>query len=313
MSAGGLERAEGAQAERARAGRTAPHAFVVATLFSVAILATYAALITRVELYVVDDLNILNAAEQLTAWELATSAYEGSPIYRPLALLQTEILVTYLDTVDPAVIRWFPVALVAIIAFCLFRLLEAASTFGLPGFVAGLLCFMGMHTSQTGLWWWGAHAQLVVIVALLGCFWLSTGAKPVPAFAWVGLIMLALAGGESGIVVAGVVIVGHLVGTSAISRRAAAASLATVVGYLALRFWVLDIPSHPAVGYSETSVFGQMITPEDQAERYRSIPAVLGFYAYNVSAAAVSVLFSIRDHGRVLEVDPILWTGLRRS
>ena len=94
---------------------------------------------------------------------------------------------------------------------------------------------------------------------------------------------------ETGLLVAVIAIGGAMIGARGVSRAGIIAIATLLAGYFYLRFVVLDIGSPGLTERSSGFGFGVLDGPA-LVERFGSRPAL--FYAYNVAASALSVLFS---------------------
>lgn len=94
---------------------------------------------------------------------------------------------------------------------------------------------------------------------------------------------------ETGLLVAVVVVTAFLAGARGVSRAGVAAVMVLVAGYLALRFVVLDTGT-PGLA-ERVSGFGfSQLSPAELQVRFGANP--LPFYAYNVLASLLTVLFA---------------------
>ena len=94
---------------------------------------------------------------------------------------------------------------------------------------------------------------------------------------------------ESGLLVWVVLVGGWLIGARGVSRTGVAALTVMLAGYFIVRFPLMGVGAPDL--WERSSGFGfQILDPPELVERFGSNP--LGFYAYNIMASALSVLFS---------------------
>jgi hypothetical protein len=132
------------------------------------------------------------------------------------------------------------------------------------------------------------------------------------------ILAVALLTIESGILIGVVAVVCWMVGWRGITWRGAVACTLVILGYLYLRFFVLQVTS-PGLDERATGWWLTRLEPEELRARFSEQP--LPFYAYNVFAALLDVLLSEPRSGsfqfvrRWLEDDarPWMWLQLASS
>jgi hypothetical protein len=105
----------------------------------------------------------------------------------------------------------------------------------------------------------------------------------------VALFVIAALTVESGLLVWVILVSAALAGARGVSRGAIAVATALLAGYFVLRFWWLDVGS-PSLSERASGFGFGVLEPGELIERFGENP--IGFYAYNVAASLLSVLFA---------------------
>jgi hypothetical protein len=187
--------------------------------------------------------------------------------------------------------RWVHVAQVGVLAILFVRLVRPRAALDAACLPLGLAALVGIHTFA------GTVGEAFPINTFLTILVLAFAAAAVvtgPPRPWNGallglLLCVAALTVESGLLIAAIVVGGWLLRAPGVSRAGALLQMALVLGYVLLRFQVLDVGSP---GLSErASGFGfDRVEPDALQERFGANP--VPFYVYNVVTSILSVLFS---------------------
>ena len=256
----------------------------------------------RIPIQVSDSLEVI---QRVVPMPSATSAFvEGlhnSPtMLRPLRDAGTKLLVQAGESLGGRyyfVFRGYH-ALAGGILIGLFLWVCRARTWTDVGALAVALAVLtGLHTF-VGLFResFPFNQFLIVAICTLGTFAMAqTRGGWLADLVVVGLLAAAALSVESGLLVWPVAVASYVSGLRGISKRGLIALTIALAVYGGARLHYLTAPSL-GVGQRATGFGAGVLTPEEQVARFRANP--LPFYAYNVTAAAASVLFSQPTAGR---------------
>jgi hypothetical protein len=235
---------------------------------------------------------MLDAQHSQSVWTSFTDKFGTSGYLRPMRIAQIKALFDLADGRDYWLIyRGFHAVLLAatLLLFTAVLRVSSASDFAAAAFA--LCVFMGLHTFRPAMQeaFPINHVMEMIACALLTLHLARSQHRPwIDALAAVTLVFAALTI-ESGLLVWVVAATAWAVGWRGISTRGVTLMTVLVAGYLVLRFAYL---STGTPGLEErSSGFGfAMLDPSDLQARFGAQP--LWFYAYNVAASALSVLFA---------------------
>jgi hypothetical protein len=267
--------------------------WVLAATFALAISSD----LLRMPVQVYDSLGeLLDAQASPSAWHSFVGATGAQAYFRPLRIAQIKLLFDVADGHYWLVYRgWHALLLCA--AFALFaRSLRVASRDEWAAAAFALLVFMGTHTfSGLVREAFPINHFLEIVVACLVALNLAqsraTWAVDGLALAVFACAALTL---ESGVLVWVVFLCARLQGARAASWRGVAAMTMALAGYLAVRFYLLDVGT-PDLS-ERSSGFGlEMLNPAELEDRFGQRPLL--FYTYNVATSLLSVFLGEPQNG----------------
>jgi polyisoprenyl-phosphate glycosyltransferase len=259
----------------------------------------YAALVVAGIAYFLVDLpvqvtdsygNIVKAA-QGTLGSLVYGEFYQEAYLRPLGWAQLRIVY---DLSGGHYFEWFRgwhVAQVALLAVLFLRLVRPRSVSGAAAVALGLAALIGMHTFAGTV---REAFPLNMFMTVLICAFVAADLALGPPRWWRDvaaalLLVFAAFSVESGLLVAVVFVAAFLAGARGISRVGVAIQVLLVVGYLVLRFAILQVGS-PGLEERQSGFGFSALEPDELIEKFGSRP--LPFYAYNVVSSGLSILFS---------------------
>jgi hypothetical protein len=214
------------------------------------------------------------------------------PAYlRPFLWGELKVVFDLADGNYSAWYRWVHVAQVGVLAVLFVRLVRPRAALDVASLPLGLAALIGVHTfAGTVAEAFPINTFLTVLVLAFAAAVVVTGRLRPWNGVLLGLVLFVSAlTVESGLLIAVIVVGGWLLRAPGVSRAGALIQVALVVGYVLLRFQVLDVGSP---GLSErASGFGfERLEPDALQQRFGANP--LPFYAYNIVTSLLSVLFA---------------------
>lgn len=285
-------------AEAGRDVRPRIAAWMLGALAAVAV----AGSVYRVPIQVSDSLEVI---ERVIPMPSATAAFvdglHNSPtMLRPLKEVRTRLLVQAGEALGGRyhlVFRGYHAVAGAILIALFVWVCRARSWTDVAALAAALSVLTGMHTF-VGLFResFPVNHYLIVAVSALATFALAQSRGGWLAdLAAIVLLTSAALSFESGLLVWPVAVAAYLSGLRGISRRGIVLMTLVVVLYAGLRVGYLG-KQGAGVGERGTGFGAGALTGDEQIARFGDRPLVL--YAYNVTMAASSVLFSQPQVGR---------------
>jgi hypothetical protein len=244
----------------------------------------------------------------------------GSSLLRPLKFAQIKALFDVAGTHYWLVFRGFHAALLAAAILLFARVLAVRAWTDFSAATFALTVLTGLHTfAGTVREAFPVNHTLEIVVCCLIALNLvrSRGGWLVDVAATATFLAAALIL-ESGLLVWVIVVTARITGSRGVSWRGVAATTALLAIYLALRFFVLSV-TYP--GLEERSSGFLLETLEGPELERRFGDARVAFYAYNVAASALTVLFAEPQGGvfgfvrslRDGDVPPYLFVALASS
>ena len=235
---------------------------------------------------------ILDAGQSASVWASFRDGLETAPYLRPMRIAQTKALFDLAGGEHfRLVYRGFHALLLVTAVLLFVAVLRVSSWVDFAASAFALLVLVGLHTFR------GVvqeafpinHFLETVVFCLLvlnlarsrGGWWADATAAV--AFA---LAVLTL---ESGLIILVVSLTARVVGWRGVSARGIAAMLVIAAAYVCLRFVFLATGLPPPLDQSSGYLFTRL-EPSELQQYFGERP--LSFYAYNVAASALSVLFS---------------------
>jgi hypothetical protein len=259
-------------------------------------------LLFDIPIQVSDSYGNLVQASGRTLGQLVYDQFHATGFLRPF--LWGHIRVVY-DLSGGNYHAWFRgwhVGQVVVLTILFMRLVKPRTAAGAAAVTIGLAALIGLHTfAGTILEAFPINAYMTILIC---CYLAADLALGAPRWwrdvAAAVLFIFAALSVESGLLIAVVLVAAFLFGARGVSRWGIAAIVLLVVGYLGLRFAVLDVGTP---GLTErSSGFGfAILDPKDLESRFGAHPSV--FYLYNIGTALLSVLFSEPRAG--------VWTATR--
>jgi hypothetical protein len=186
--------------------------------------------------------------------------------------------------------------------------LDAAAAFVALTVLTGLHTFLGFLREAFPI---NHFLEIAVFVLIALNLTLSNGGLPRAGSRgwWVdllaGIVFAAAALTlESGVLIWVVIMTAWIVGLRGVSTRGLLLVTALLAGYVVLRFWYLDT-GLPSLSERTSGFFLERLEPSEIQQRFADRRFV--FYAYNIAASALSVLFSEPRDG--LLVATRAWRG----
>jgi len=212
------------------------------------------------------------------------------------------------------VYRGFHALLIVLLIRLFVQALPIASPLDAAAAAVALTVLTGLHTFLGFLreaFPINHFLEIAVLVLVALNLTLSNGG--VPRAGWKGLLIDLLAGItfavaaltlESGVLIWVVIATAWIVGLRGVSTRGLILVTALLAGYFVLRFWYLDT-GLPSLTERTSGFFLERLEPKEIQQRFGDRRLV--FYAYNVAASLLSVLFSEPRDG--LFVATRAWRG----
>jgi hypothetical protein len=250
----------------------------------------------RVPIQVSDSLEVIQRVVPMSSAASAFVAglHNSASMLRPLKDVRTKLLVQAGETLGGRyhlVFRGYHVLAGAILIGLFVWVCRARTWTDVAALACALVVLTGMHTF-VGLFReaFPVNHFLIVAVCTLATFAIAqTRGGWLADLAAVGLFAAAALSFESGLLVWPVAVAAYASGLRGISRRGLIALTTALLVYAGARTFLLTAPTL-GVGQRETGFGAGRLSPEEQVAQFGSNP--LPFYAYNVTAAAASVLFS---------------------
>ena len=237
-----------------------------------------------------DSLANLLQIQGESLWLVFTSGLQGGGYLRPL--LQVQLKIVY-DLARGDYFDWYrgiqvlQVIGVLLLTVRLLRIRTAADAAAVPLCLAILL---GIHTFTGTIreaFPINTYLTLVLCCLAAASLALSRGGRIVEVSSAL-LLVFSLLTLETGLLVWVVFATAFLLRSSGTSRRAAVACTGIVAAYFLLRYFVLHVGTPALTERSSGFGFG-VLDPKDLVARFGANP--LPFYAYNIAAAALGLLF----------------------
>ena len=189
------------------------------------------------------------------------------------------------------------------------RVLQVRTATDLAAALFALTVFLGLHTFGNLLREaYPINHFLEIVLFTLVVLNLAQGRPGWMADAAAGLIFAAAALViESGLLIWVVIVAAYLSGLRGISRRGVVLVSLLLCGYAYLRMFTFST-GFPALDERSSGFFLQMFEGDELLERFGQNP--LPFYAYNVLASALSVLFSEPRAGVIIAANEYVRDGL---
>jgi hypothetical protein len=248
-------------------------------------------LLLDIPIQVSDSYGNLVAASGRTLGDLVYDQFHARGFLRPF--LWAHIRIVY-DLSGGDYYTWFRgwhVGQVAVLTLLFVRLVKPRTAAAFAAVAIGLAALIGIHTFEgTILEAFPINAYMTILICCylaadlaLGRphWWRDAAAAVLFAFAALSV--------ESGLLVAVILVAAYLAGARGVSRWGIAVVVLCVVGYLALRFAVLDVGT-PSLRERSSGFGFSVLDPDDLERRFGQHPSV--FYLYNVGTSILSVLFS---------------------
>ena len=248
--------------------------------------------LVRMPYQISDDLEHVLIAQASSAWDLLVTRYTTSESMRPLMWLTQNAAFElapgghYFATFKA--IHVAELLVVVVLFVRLLRIRGAADAAALPLTLAALV---GMHTfNVTVREGYPINHFMTVLACCLLVVTLAESShrwwRDVAAVLTCAYALLTI---ETGVITWVCLVTVYLAGWRGVSRKAIAAVTLLIVGYLVVRFTVLDVGTRTVGATSSGYGFSVRNTGELVA-MFGEYPVV--FYAYNVICAAMTVLFS---------------------
>jgi len=284
---------------------TAPRTILFA--IALALTGTVAYQVCRIPVQVSDSVGNLLQIQHQSLWDLFLSQFSNGAYVRPLLWVQIKLAYDLAAGHEQLMFKSIHVAQLLLLAVLFVRPMQVETRGDLAAAVLALLVLFGLHTFDgTVREAFPINAFLTVVLCVLAATNLAIG-KPRwwRDLAALALFSFAILTVESGILVVVAVVAARLAGLRGVSWRGVALTVLACIGYLVLRFAVLDIGS-PGLG-ERASAFGfEILEPRQLVERFGRNP--IPFYAYNVVSSLVSVLLAEPRSG-AWWVTYGLWSG----
>jgi hypothetical protein len=263
----------------------------LAAAFVLALTALVAYEVCRIPVQVSDSLGNLLQVQRQTPGEVFVSQFSNGSYVRPLLWTQIKLAYESAQGRETLVFKGIHVAQLLLLALMALQLMRVRSWPECAAAVLAALVLFGLHTFD-GLVReaFPINSFLTVALSVLAVLvladWEPAPWRDVAAVAIFAVTMLTL---ESGVLVAGAVVVARLAGLRGLSRMGSGAIVLALAAYLVMRFGVLDAGTP---GLSErASGFGfRVLEPDELMARFGANP--LPFYLYNVVASFVTVLLA---------------------
>lgn len=246
----------------------------------------------RIPLQVTDSLiPMLDAQRMGSVTEAFVAGSTNAGYFRPLRAAQIQALFELSNGHYFAAYKTFQAAGVVVVFVLFLLVLKVDSPERLAALLFALTVMMGLHTFRGTVWeaYPVNHSLEVVAFCLLALVLARSRGG-----AWIDILaaltfVAATFTVESGVLVWVVIATAWLVGAPGISRRGVLIVTGLLVAYFALRFAILHT-GVPALSERGSGFGLRQLSPDQLQRRFGSAPYV--FYAYNVLASLLTVLFS---------------------
>jgi hypothetical protein len=243
--------------------------------------------------------NLLQLRATPSAWHMAVTLFGGdggiNGFLRPMSWVTSKLVFDLSGGHYFIVYRSLTIALVLLLMVLFVRLLKVSSGATLAVAMVSVAALIGLHTFYQTVRETELNIKLIIPVLCFGAVSLSAARPSWWKDALALLLMVyAIFANELGILVWVSLAAAYLVGFRGVSRLAVVSSTVVLGLYFYLRFAFWDVG---APGLSErSSGFGfEILDPPELMARFGDNP--YPFYAYNVMASALSVLFSEPSSG----------------
>lgn len=255
----------------------------------------------RMPVQVSDSLNeILDAQASPSIATSFGNAIGTTSYLRPLRIAQIKALFDLADgQYYRLVYRGFHALLIVLLIWLFVRALPVESPLDAAAAAVALTVLTGLHTFLGFLreaFPINHFLEIAVLVMVAVNLTLSNGGLPragsrgwlIDLLAGITFAVAALTL-ESGVLIWVVIATAWIVGLRGVSTRGLVFVTALLAGYLVLRFWYLDT-GLPSLTERTSGFFLERLEPKEIQQRFGDRRFV--FYAYNVAASLLSVLFS---------------------
>jgi hypothetical protein len=246
----------------------------------------------RVPVQVSDSLGeILDAQESPSVTQSFRNALGATSYLRPLRIAQIKALFDLSQGHYRLAYRGFHVLLLVSLVLLFARALRVESGVDAAAAAFALTVLIGLHTFLGFLreaFPINHFLEIAVLTLVAVNLTLSRGGVWADILAALTFACAALTL-ESGVLVWVVIVAGWLCGFRGVSTRGVVLVTGLVGGYFLLRFWYLNT-GLPSLTERSTGFLLERLEPSEIQKRFGDAPMV--FYAYNVAASLLSVLFS---------------------
>jgi hypothetical protein len=240
---------------------------------------------------VTDSYGNMVKAAQGTLRSLVYGEFYQEAYLRPLGWAQLRMV---MDLSGGHYFEWFRgwhVGQVALLVVLFLRLVRPRNVSGAAAVALGLGALIGIHTFAGTV---REAFPLNMFMTVLICVFAAADLALGPPRWWrdvAGALLLLFAAFsvESGLLIAVVFVAAYLAGARGLSRVGVAAQVLLIVGYLVLRFAILQVGS-PGLEERQSGFGFSVLQPDELIAKFG--PRPVPFYAYNVMSSFLSVLFS---------------------
>jgi len=274
------------------------------TCWLIALVATFAVGFHGVAWSFVDLYEVLWNITSRSWRETVAWAFSGGTEYRPVMAL---LIKAVYGVVGPTlwVYKTLVLAQFAVILYLLVRVMAPSGRGAVPAAGAALCCVAGLHTSRHLMSFWPMNSHSLVLAAVL---WSAVICLS-PWRRWHDWALSALTVGallviELGLLIPPMVLALWIARAPGVSKRGLLLTISGFVVYAAVRTTLSPQGTIPLV-YTETGLgFTSEVSTERLTEIFARAPVL--FWTYNVSATALSVLFSEPRAGRFVFIESLL-------
>lgn len=270
--------------------RVTPRA--AAVLIATIIGLSFAYDLLRMPVQLFDSLQeMLDEQRSPSAYATFVGGLTGTAYLRPLRLAQIKVLFDLADGHYWLVYRGFHAALLLAAVLLFVRALDVRTWADCAAGAFALTVLTGLHTfggTVREAFPINHFLEMVVLCLFVLNLARSRGGWLIDVAAAAAFVVASLTL-ESGLLVAVVVITAWVSGMRGISRRGVAAVAMLLGAYLWARFWYLSTGT-PGLMERSSGFLLNTLDPEELVQRFGDNPT--WFYAYNVAASMMSVLFS---------------------
>lgn len=264
----------------------------------------YAALVVSLLAYFMLDVPVqltdsysnIIAVQRRPLGELIINNFWNAGYLRPLLFAPIGILYQLSDGNYHAWFRGFHVAQLALTVALFVGMLRVRTAVDMTAVPLALAMLVGIHTfAGTIREAFPVNTFLTVIVCALSATLIASSrwrwwSDPMAVL----LLAFCVLTVESGLLVWVILVAGYMAGWRGVSRAGLTASTLAVGAYFAARFWILDVGTPSLM--ERSAGFGlRVYEPEELVARFGESP--WPFYAYNVAASMMSVLFAEPRNG----------------